>query len=297
MAITAQLVKELREKTGAGMMDCKKALSEVSGDLELAIDYLRKQGLKASAGKASRVAADGLIVKYLTDSLAVLLELNCETDFVAKNEEIIQFADAVTKLIADKKPKSVEELLTLSLEEGLTVDEKLNLLVSKIGEKISLRRFKIVEAKNNNKIGGYVHMGSKIAVLVTMKGNNIDEDILKDVAMHIAAASPQYLNREDIPQSILEKEKEIFSEQLKAEGKPDNIIEKILKGKIAKFSNEVCLNEQVFIKDPTGKNSVAKVLKEKDPSFALVDFTRYQVGEGIEKKADDFASEVASMAK
>lgn len=298
MMISAQAVKELREKTGAGMMECKKALAENGGDLEQALDWLRKQGLKASASKAARIATDGLVATFLsTDAKsAVLLELNCETDFVAKNEHVVAFAQATAKVVSEKNPAFAEEALGLKVPTGETIGENINLLVAKLGEKISLRRFASLQAKSG-KIGSYIHLGSKIGVLVNLEGSKLDDAILRDVAMHVAAVNPAYLNKADIPADVLAREKAIYLEQMKDSGKPAPVLEKILEGKIAKYASEVCLNEQIFIKDPTGKKSVSQILKELDSSLKVVQFVRYQVGEGMEKKQEDFAAEVAKMVK
>lgn len=297
MAITAEQVKELREKTGVGMMECKKALSEVEGDTDKAIEYLRKKGLKSSASKEGRVATDGITQAFVSSDgkKGILLEVNSETDFVAKNDEFKSFVKNLIDLIASRLPSSVEQLLALDLG-GETVEAKLNLLISKIGEKISIRRFIIDNAGAGEKIAHYVHLGSKIAVLVVVSGKKLEDSLIRDVAMHVAASHPLYLKKSDIPQDVLDKEKEIFNEQLKSTNKPQNVLDKIIEGKIAKFASEVCLNDQIFIKDPSGKKNVSQVLKELDPSLQIVRFVRYQVGEGMEKKKDDFAKEVASMA-
>lgn len=297
-AITAQLVKQLREKTGVGMMECKKALAESGGDSEKAVLYLRKQGLSAASRKQSRVASDGLIVANVSadQHVAALLEINSETDFVAKNPEFTKFADHVVALVTKQNPKNVDDLLKLALENA-TVEDQLNLLVAKIGEKISIRRF-VRRVINENEVhGSYVHLGGKIGVIVTMAGKDVAPSLVRDVAMHVAACNPAYLNPEEIPAAVIAREKEIYQEQLKNSGKPANIMENILAGKIAKFATEICLNEQIFIKDPTGKKTVKQLLKETNPGGQIVAFTRFQVGEGMEKKPGDFAKEVAAMAK
>ncbi|MBX7147875.1 translation elongation factor Ts [bacterium] len=299
MSITAQMVKDLREKTGAGMMECKKALNETGGDMEGAIEFLRKAGLQALSKKASRVAADGIVVTALSaDKLeAVILELNCETDFVAKNDDFVAFANQAASLALSQKPGSVDELLTLKGKAGSQLSEELNTLVAKIGEKISLRRFIVKKAGANETLGSYIHMGAKIGVVVVLGGVKADDGIIRDVAMHAAAAFPQYLKRDEIPAAVIDKEREIYKEQMKDSGKPAEMMDKILDGKIAKFAKDVCLVDQIFIKDPTGKKSVAQVLKEVNPALFVSSFTRFQVGEGIEKKEDNFADEVAKMAK
>ncbi len=286
MAITAQTVRELREKTGAGMMDCKRALEEASGHPEKALEILRKQGLAAASKKESRVAAEGMACTYLSadGTCGVMVEVNCETDFVAKNDDFRKLGQDLTLLIASKNPPSVQELANLPLPAGLTVAEQVNLLVAKIGEKIEIRRFVRLTADNGEKIGSYVHLGSKIGVLVKIKGNQMTDQILKDVAMHVAAAHPHYLNRTDISADVVAHEKEIYRAQMNDSGKPVHILEKIVEGKIAKFATDVCLNDQIFIKDPTGKKTVSQILKEVDSSLQVTCFARYQVGEGIEKK-------------
>lgn len=299
MVITPQLVKELREKSGAGMLDCKKALVESNGDMDAAIEFLRKKGLKALASKAGRIAAEGIVVSHLNSNqkVGVLLELNCETDFVTKGDEFNNFANDLAELVAEKNIDSLETLLDTPFRKSKKVSDELNLLVAKIGEKMDVRRFVRIEAKDSEKLVYYVHLGSKIGVFVKLNNSSVDDRIAKDIAMHIAASHPQYLNRSDIPPEVIEKEKEIYREQLASSGKPPEIIEKILNGKAAKFAAEVCLNEQVFIKDPAGKKSVAHILKEIEPGLKILSFVRYQVGEGMEKRKDDFAEEVKKMAK
>lgn len=268
------------------MMDCKRALAESDGQMEKALEVLRKQGLAAASKKGARVAAEGIACTHLsTDGkCGVMVEMNCETDFVAKNDDFRKLADDLTLLVASKNPASVQALSELTLPAGQTVAEQVNLLVAKIGEKIEVRRFVRLTADNGEKIGSYVHLGSKIGVLVKIKGEQVTDQILKDVSMHVAAAHPQYLNRSDIPADVLEREKEIYLAQMKDSGKPEKILEKIVEGKIAKFAADVCLNDQIFIKDPTGKKTVSQILKEVDPSLKVIFFARYQVGEGIEKK-------------
>ena len=299
MTITAESVRDLREKTGAGMMDCKKALVSSEGDFERALEILRKQGLAAANKKAGRIASEGIIVVALsTDSRkAAMLELNSETDFVAKNDDFKKFGEDLAHLILQKNPASVEELSGFILGGSETVTDRLNLLISKIGEKISLRRFACEEASANEKLGSYIHLGSKIGVVVRINGKNISDTLIKEVAMHVAASHPLYLKRQEIPETILAKEREIYLEQMKDSGKPANILEKIIEGKLSKFASDICLADQIFIKDPTGKKTVAQVLKEVDPSLQVLSFTRYQVGEGIEKKKEDFAAEVAKMVQ
>lgn len=299
MTVSAQQVKELREKTGVGMMDCKKALAEAGGDLDQAFEVLRKQGLKSASKKAERIAAEGITAIDLDSAanVGVILEINCETDFVAKNDDFVKFANALTRLISQKNPKTVDEVLALSLAGAETVNDQINMLIAKIGEKISLRRFERVVTAPSEKLGSYIHLGSKIGVLVRLKGKNIPDIVVKDLAMHIAASQPRYLKKENIPAEVIAKEKEIYKEQMKDSGKPANVLEKIIEGKISKFASEVCLEDQIFIKDPTGKKSIRQVLKEIDPSLEVISFTRFQVGEGIEKKKEDFAAEVAKIVQ
>ncbi len=294
MEITAGLVKDLREKTGAGMLECKKALTDAGGDMDVAIDNLRKKGLAAASKKADRVATEGLVVTSQNAEGAVLLEVNCETDFVAKNDDFKKFASDLSALILSKKPATVDELATLSLNGKETVQEVLNLLVAKIGEKLSIRRFVAEKAQAGEVFGSYIHLGGKIGVVVKLKGK-ASAELAKDVAMHIAAINPLYLNKSLISADTLAREKAIYIDQMKDSGKPANILEKIIEGKLAKFASDICLVEQIFIKDPTGKKTVLQAVKEVDPAMEIVSFTRYQVGEGMEKKKDDFASEVAKM--
>jgi len=298
MEITAQLVKDLRERTGAGMMECKKALVESNGSIDEAIEYLRKQGLKSSAKKADRIATDGLVMALANEngSEAVILEVNCETDFVAKNEALVSFAQDLANNILKDSPSNVEALLELTSAGEKNID-RLNQLIAKIGEKISIRRFEKIKGDANSRIGSYIHFGSKIGVLVHLSGNKAEDSLIRDVAMHAAAVAPRYLAASEIPNEVIEKEKEIYRVQLLESGKPAEMVEKILGGKIAKFAQEVCLNDQIFIKDPNGKQSVSAMLKSVDPTLKVAQFIRYQVGEGMEKKQDNFASEVASMVK
>lgn len=295
MAIDAKTVKQLRDVTGAGMMDCKKALNEVGGDIDAAIDYLRKQGLKASEKKAGRIAAEGIIATSSTTSAGAVLELNCETDFVAKNPDFIELANQLVALVETQKPQDVNALLELDAD-GQKVSEKINLITAKIGEKITIRRFALLSVADGESLGSYIHTGSKIGVLIKLKGQDATGEVAKDVAMHVAAQSPQNVRPDDIDPALVQKEKEVFLEQLKESGKPENILEKIVEGKIKKFKEEVSLTTQVFVKDPQGKKTVGQFLKENG-GLDVIDFIRYQVGEGIEKKADDFASEVAQLAK
>ena len=288
--ITASLVKELREKTGAGMMDCKKALSETGGDLEKAIDFLRTKGLADAAKKSGRVAAEGLVVTYLSDDLknGAIVEVNCETDFVAKTDDFINFSNAICKLVADKKPADMDALLALDFE-GATVEKTIAEKVAKIGENIRVRRFAQYDA--SCMLEAYIHAGGKIGVLVEFdKVTNADKELIRDIALHICAANPLCVSDKDLDPQIIAHEKEIYVQKAKESGKPDNIIEKIVEGQVNKFKQESCLVSQKFVKNPD--ESIAKLLGDK----VVVRFTRFQLGEGIEKKKEDFAEEVRKQA-
>ncbi len=298
--MTAERVKELRDKTGAGMMDCKKALGESAGDLEKAIEFLRKQGIASAAKKASRLASEGLVDIQSDGKGAALLEINCETDFVAKTEDFQDFVRNLASHVLKNRPKGLEELLAQKLlGVGKPVDLVTKELVGKIGENVSIRRFSMVCAEGNEQIGQYIHMGSKIGAIVKVQGDpaKMTPELIKEIAMHVAAVSPRYGRPDQIPQSEKDKEKEIYLAQMKESGKPPEILEKILEGKIAKYGSEVCLEEQIFIKDPAGKKTVKAHLKDKDPSAKIVEFVRFQVGEGLAKKEEDFAAEVAKQLK
>ena len=285
-------VKELREKTGAGMMDCKKALTEVDGDMEKAVDWLREKGIAKAEKKASRIAAEGLSQVKIDGNKAVILEVNCETDFVSKNENFISFIDELADVLLENCPKDMDAANELKIGDE-TVAEKVISLTAKIGEKLSFRRFEVVEKSDDEVFGSYLHLGGKIGSLVVLKGNN--EEVAKDVAMQDAAMSPVGVTREDIPEELVNREKEVIKEQIKNDeknkNKPDDIIEKMSVGRLNKFYKEVCLTEQEFIKDSS--YTVDKYVKENDSE--IVKAIRYQVGEGIEKKEEDFASEVMSQ--
>lgn len=288
--ITASLVKELREKTGAGMMDCKKALSETGGDLEKAIDFLRTKGLADAAKKSGRVAAEGLVVTYLSDDLknGAIVEVNCETDFVAKTDDFVNFSNAICKLVADKKPADMDALLALDFE-GATVEKTIAEKVAKIGENIRVRRFAQYDA--SCMLEAYIHAGGKIGVLVEFdKVTNADKELIRDIALHICAANPLCVSDKDLDPQVIAHEKEIYVQKAKESGKPDNIIEKIVEGQVNKFKQESCLVSQKFVKNPD--ESIAKLLGDK----VVVRFTRFQLGEGIEKKKEDFAEEVRKQA-
>ncbi len=291
--VTASLVKELREKTGAGMMDCKKVLTETDGDMEKAIELLRERGIAKAAKKSGRVAAEGLVEAYISEDgkVGAIVEVNSETDFVAKNEEFKTFVMNVAKQVVEKNPKDVEELLNQEaiFEAGKTVNEALVGKIATIGENLSIRRFARFESKGL--LESYIHGDGKIAVLINMaKG---DKEVAKDLCMQIAAARPEYLNEQAVPEERVEKEKEILKVQTMNEGKPEAIAEKIVQGRIRKFFEEICLVDQVFVKDSNMK--VSELLKQKDAE--VVEFARFEKGEGIEKKEENFAEEVMNQLK
>ena len=287
MAITATLVKELRERTGSGMMECKKALVETDGDIEAAAELMRKSGAAKADKKAGRVAADGAIkVAVSADGKsAVILEINSETDFVAKDENFQAFADQVLVTVAQQKPASVEALSGMQMDSGQTVEEARQALISKVGENIQVRRFEQLSSENT--IASYSH-GARIGVLVD---SSADTDFARDVAMHIAAVNPQFVDQDAVPAEFVEKEKSILIAQAETSGKPPEIIEKMIQGRLNKFLAEVTLLGQPFVKDPDQK--VGQLLDAAGASVS--GFIRYEVGEGIEKKVEDFASEVASQ--
>jgi len=289
MTVTAQLVKELREITGVGMMDCKKALSETDGDLEKAVEYLRKAGQAKADKKASRVAAEGkiLISADTENNRHTILEINCETDFVAKDEKFNKFSDSVLRALTRNSISSVEELSGIE-ENGSTIDDERKKLIAEIGENISIRRFSFLNSDNT--VGSYIHMG-RIGVIVEVEGSQ-DEDLAKDLAMHIAANNPLYKDQIDVPADELEKEKEILKAQALAEGKPEDIIEKMIQGRLNKYLEQITLYGQPFVKDPDIK--VSKLLENAGAS--IKGFIRYELGEGIEKKKDDFVEEVKKQA-
>ena len=291
--VTASQVKDLREKTGAGMMDCKKVLTETDGDMEKAIELLRERGIAKAAKKSGRVAAEGLVEAYISENgkIGAIVEVNSETDFVAKNEEFKSFVLSVAKQVVLKNPKDVEELLNQEAidEAGKTVKEVLTDKIAKIGENMNIRRFARFESEGL--VEKYIHGDGKIAVLVNMKSG--DKEVAKDICMQIAAARPEYLNEESVPEDRLNKEKEILKVQTMNEGKPEAIAEKIVQGRIRKFFEEVCLVDQDFVKDPNKK--VSDLLKEHGAE--IVEFARFEKGEGIEKKEENFAEEVMKQLK
>ena len=291
--VTASLVKELREKTGAGMMDCKKVLTETDGDMEKAIELLRERGIAKAAKKSGRVAAEGLVEAYVSEDgkTGAIVEVNSETDFVAKNEEFKTFVMNVAKQIVEKNPKDVEELLAQdSIEKpGKTVNEVLVEKIATIGENINIRRF--VRFESEGLVEKYIHGDGKIAVLVNMSKGT--KEVAKDVCMQIAAARPEFLDEKSVPAERVEKEKEILKAQTMNEGKPEAIAEKIVLGRIGKFYSEICLVDQAFVKDPNIK--VSQMLKENDSE--IIEFARFEKGEGIEKKEENFAEEVMNQLK
>ncbi len=288
--IDAKSVAELRAKTGAGMMDCKKALTETNGDMEAAIDYLREKGIAKAAKKESRIAAEGLANVFIKGNKAVILEVNSETDFVSKNEEFVGMINTIGNAILNSDAKNLEEVLNLNTDEG-TVSELIVSKTAKIGEKLSLRRVEVLEKNDNETFGSYLHMGGKIAVLTLLEGAN--EEVAKDVAMQAAAMKPEYVSEDEIPAERIEKERNIFKEQAMNEGKPVEIAEKMVEGRIKKFFKEICLIHQAFIKNGDidvktyVQNNGGKVLK----------MIRFEVGEGMEKRSDNFAEEVMNQIK
>ena len=287
--ITASLVKELRERTGAGMMDCKKALTQTDGNIEAAIDYLRENGIAKAAKKADRIAAEGLSYIEVKGNKAVILEINSETDFVAKNEKFVALVKNVADAILAAEPKTLEEALQVEAQGG-TVEAVINEGIATIGEKLSLRRFEVVSKTDADAFGAYSHMGGRIGVLTLVEGST-DEEAAKDVAMHIAALAPRYLDESEVPADVLEHEKKVLTEQALNEGKPANIVEKMIVGRINKFLEEITVVKQKFVKDDS--LTVEKFVASKGGKLAK--FVRYEVGEGIEKREDNFAEEVMSQ--
>ena len=287
--ITASLVKELRERTGAGMMDCKKALQQTDGNIEAAIDYLRENGIAKAAKKADRIAAEGLSDIEVKGKKAVILEINSETDFVAKNEKFVALVKNVADAILAAEPKTLEEALQVEAQGG-TVEAVINEGIATIGEKLSLRRFEVVSKTDSDAFGAYSHMGGRIGVLTLVEGST-DEEAAKDVAMHIAALAPRYLDESEVPADVLEHEKKVLTEQALNEGKPANIVEKMIVGRINKFLEEITVVKQKFVKDDS--LTVEKFVASKGGKLAK--FVRYEVGEGIEKREDNFAEEVMSQ--
>ncbi|QHJ11224.1 Elongation factor Ts [Paraglaciecola mesophila] len=284
MAVTAALVKELRERTAAGMLDCKNALVEANGDIELAIENMRKNGQAKAAKKAGRIAAEGVILTKVANGVATMIELNSETDFVARDEGFIAFGSKLIEVASANKINDIDALNDATVD-GVKVSEARDTLVAKIGENISPRRVISVEGDN---LGAYVH-GGRIGVIAILQGG--DEELAKDIAMHVAAANPQFVKPTDVPAEVVAKEKEIQLDIAMQSGKPADIAEKMVSGRMNKFTSEVSLTGQAFIKDPS--TSVAQLLKAKNAD--VINFVRFEVGEGIEKKEEDFAAEVAAQ--
>jgi len=302
MAYTAADVKNLRETTGAGMMDCKKALDENAGDIQKAVDYLRAKGLAAAAKKQSRVAAEGMIAACVKGKIASLVEVNCETDFVAKNDAFQAFAANAANIAVDANLASVDQLLAAKSSNGLTVQDNISELTIKIGEKIDVRRVEVLKLEGEGMIGSYVHSG-KIGVLCRVEtdkdvtSNEAFKELVKDLCMQIAAANPQFLNASEIDEDYKAKEAEIYAAQLKEQGKPEAMIPNIVKGKLAKLASEVCLYEQSFVKDPdtTIGNLIATAAKTVGASVKVTKFIKLNLGEGIQKKEENFAEEIAKL--
>ncbi|AMY04946.1 elongation factor Ts [Staphylococcus condimenti] len=290
--VTAKLVKELRERTGAGMMDCKKALEATDGDIEKAIDYLREKGIAKAAKKADRIAAEGMTHVEVDGNDAVIVEINAETDFVARNEGFQELVKELAKHILETKPESVDALMETKMSSGETVKERINKAISTIGEKLSLRRFAIRSKGDNDAFGAYLHMGGRIGVLAVVEGTT-DEEAAKDVAMHIAAINPKYVSSEQVSQDEIAHEKEVLKQQALNEGKPEKIVEKMVEGRLRKYLQEICAVDQNFVKDPDV--TVEQFLKSKGGK--LTDFVRYEVGEGMEKREENFADEVKGQMK
>lgn len=288
-SITAAQVKELRERTGAAMMDCKKALQDTGGDIDAAIEKMRMDGMAKADKKASRVAADGQIAVAVSDGAIAIAEVNCETDFVAKNEEFVQLAEEVAALVLQHRPADVEALLGLQGSEG-TIDERRRALIAKLGENMTVRRFEVVESAGGA-IAFYRH-GARIGTVVALASGD-DETLAKDLAMHVAASNPQYVRADDVPESVRDSERRILLAQAEDSGKPPEIVEKMIEGRLRKFLGEITLLGQPFVKDPD--TTVEKLLKGRGTDVAR--FVRYELGEGIEKEETDFAAEVRATAK
>ena len=286
--ISASLVKELREKTGAGMLDCKKALEACDANIDAAIDWLREKGISKAAKKADRIAAEGVAAILVKGNNAVIVEVNSETDFVAKNEEFKGMVNEILEAIISNDPKTVEDVLALPSTEG-TINDLIVAKTSKIGEKLSFRRFTKVTKADNESFGEYIHMGGKIAVLTVVE--NASVEVAKDVSMHAAAMRPTYVRKTDVPTEEVEKERSVLKEQAINEGKPAEIAEKMVEGRIQKYYKEICLEEQPFVKD--GDISVATFVKNNGGS--IKDMIRYEVGEGMQKREENFAEEVAKQ--
>ncbi|WP_318504638.1 translation elongation factor Ts [Bacillus sp. T3] len=292
MAITAQMVKELREKTGAGMMDCKKALTETNGDMEKAIDFLREKGIAKAANKSDRIAAEGITSIVSEGNVAVILEVNSETDFVAKNEGFQVLVKELGQHLLKNQPASVEEAEAQTMENGATLADHINAAIAKIGEKLSLRRFAVVTKTDADAFGAYLHAGGRIGVLTVLEGTT-EEAAAKDVSMHIAALNPKYVSRDQVSQDEVERERQVLTQQALNEGKPENIVAKMVEGRLGKYFEDVCVLDQTFVKNPDQK--VRQFVESKGATIR--EFVRYEVGEGMEKREDNFAEEVMNQVK
>ncbi|WP_139488956.1 translation elongation factor Ts [Brevibacillus dissolubilis] len=288
--ISAALVKDLRDRTGAGMMECKKALQETEGDIEKAIDLLRERGTIKAAKKADRIAAEGLTGVATSGNFGAIVEVNCETDFVAKNPEFQALVSDIANFVVANRPESVDAALAATFQGENTLEKHISEKIATIGENITFRRFSLFEKADNGAFGAYLHQGGRIGVLTVLEGTT-DESLAKDLAMHAAAAAPRFANREEVSADEIEREREVLKAQALAEGKPENIVEKMVEGRLSKYFEEYVLVEQPFVKDPDKK--VSALLKEAGAT--LKGFVRYQVGEGIEKKQEDFAAEVMAQ--
>lgn len=289
MSISAAQVKQLRDQTGAGMMDAKKALTETSGDMEAAIDWLRTKGIAKAAKKAGRTAAEGMVWATAQDGKGVMVEVNSETDFAAKNEQFQTFATTLGQLVLETGETDMDKLQAMTYPgTSETVADMQTKMIATIGENINFRRASYMEADT---VGAYIHMGGKIGVLVGLSGTTGNEDLAKQVAMHVAATNPQFLTIDDMDPDVVAREKAVYTEQAKASGKPENVVEKMVEGRMRKFGEEVCLAEQAFVMDTDRK--VSQVVADAAAGAALVGFTRFALGEGIEKEEADFAAEVA----
>ncbi|ANU17462.1 translation elongation factor Ts [Planococcus maritimus] len=290
MAVTAQMVKELREKTGAGMMDCKKALVQTDGDIDAALDFLREKGLSSASKKADRIAAEGITSILEEGNEAVIYEVNAETDFVAKNEGFQTLVKEIGEHLLATKPATIDEANASTMSNGLSVADHISNAIAKIGEKITLRRFEIRTKADNDAFGPYLHMGGRIGVLVVLEGS-ADSQAARDIAMHIAALNPKYISRDEVSADEVERERTVLTEQALNEGKPEKIVEKMVEGRLGKYFEDICLLDQAFV-----KNSDQKVRDfAASVGGSVKEFIRYEVGEGIEKREDNFADEVMSQ--
>ncbi|MGY3777406.1 translation elongation factor Ts [Isobaculum melis] len=288
--VTAALVKKLRDMTGVGMMDAKRALVEVEGDIDAAVDHLREKGMAKAAKKADRIAAEGLASAQVEGNVAAIVEINSETDFVSKNEQFQTLVAEINHQVVEANPADLEAALEVKTANGKTIATEIAEATTVIGEKLSFRRFARVEKTDNQAFGAYLHMGGRIAVLVLLDGTT-DEETAKDVAMHVAAINPKYVSRDQVSQDEIEHEKKILTEQALNEGKPANIVEKMIVGRLNKYLAEISLNDQPFVKNPD--QTVAEFVASKGAT--VKSFVRFEVGEGIEKREDNFADEVMSQ--